>query len=373
MVVSIHRPTKAIIDLKAIKENVENEVARLPKATDLFAVVKANGYGHGAIETATAALEGGASGFCVATVDEGIELREAGFSEPILVLGIVSVADIGLLSYYNLSFPVSTNEWLQEAAAFLQKNPVTNPLKVHLKVDTGMGRIGFISNEELLSAVKWLQEQSLFTWEGVFTHFATADQADDTYWQEQNQRFQTALACLPELPRYVHAGNSATALWHAEAVGNMVRYGIAMYGLNPSGTALPETYPLKPALSLVSELVQVKLLEKGAGIGYGETYITPQAEWIGTVPIGYADGWLRKMQGFSLLVAGEYCEIVGRVCMDQLMIRLPRSFPEGTKVTLIGEDNGQCITMQKVAEQLETIHYEVACTLSARVPREYKS
>jgi alanine racemase len=373
MVISIHRPTKAIIDLKAIKENIEKEVARLPEATDLFAVVKANGYGHGAVETATVALEGGATGFCVATVDEGIELREAGFSEPILLLGIVPVADIPLLSHYDLSFPVSTNEWLQEAAAFLQSQPITNPLKVHLKVDTGMGRIGFISNAELLEAAQWLQQQSMFVWEGIFTHFATADQADDTYWQQQNQRFQAALTCLPELPRYVHAGNSATALWHAEAVGNMVRYGIAMYGLNPSGTALPSAYPLKPALSLVSELVQVKLLEKGAGIGYGETYITPQAEWIGTVPIGYADGWLRKMQGFSVLVAGEYCEIVGRVCMDQLMIRLPRPFATGTKVTLIGEDNGQSITMQQVAEQLDTIHYEVACTLSARVPREYKS
>jgi alanine racemase len=374
MVVSIHRPTKAIIDLKAIKENVKNEVARLPEATDLFAVVKANGYGHGAVETAKAALQGGATGFCVATIDEGIELREAGFKEPILLLGIVSVTDSTLLSQYNLSFPVSTIEWLQEALTFLQEHSVTQPLRVHLKVDTGMGRIGFISNEELLAAVAFLQEHhATFEWEGIFTHFATADQTDDTYWQEQNQRFQETVASLPELPRYVHAGNSATALWHAEGIGNMVRYGIAMYGLNPSGTALPETYPLQPALSLISELVQVKLLEKGAGIGYGETYITPQAEWIGTVPIGYADGWLRKMQGFSVLVAGEYCEIVGRVCMDQLMIRLPKEFPTGTKVTLIGNDQDQVITMQDVAEQLDTIHYEVACTLSARVPREYKS
>lgn len=177
---------------------------------------------------------------------------------------------------------------------------------------------------------------------------------------------------LSELPRYVHVSNSATALWHDETIGNMIRYGVAMYGLNPSGHALPEVYPLQPALELVSELIQVKKLPAGEGIGYGETYITPEAEWIGTIPIGYADGWLRKMQGFSLLVEGNYCETIGRVCMDQLMIRLPQEFPVGTKVTLIGKNADKEITMQDVADQLGTIHYEVACGLGQRIPREYQ-
>ncbi|OTN77662.1 alanine racemase [Enterococcus sp. 8G7_MSG3316] len=373
MVVARHRPTKAIIDTTAITANIKNERARLPQDTALFAVVKANGYGHGAVETARAAANGGATGFCVATIDEGIELREAGIVAPILLLGVVAVSDTPLLATYDFSFPVASQEWLQEAESYLANVALTRPLKVHIKVDTGMGRIGFLDAQAVAEAASWVEAHEAFEWEGVFTHFSTADQADTAYWQQQHLFFQEVLTALPHLPKYIHTGNSATALWHEQAVGNMIRYGIAMYGLNPSGHALAAPFELKPALSLVSALIQVKLLEKGSGIGYGETYITPQQEWIGTVPIGYADGWLRKMQGFSVLVEGEYCEIVGRVCMDQLMIRLPREMPVGTKVTLIGENQGQQITMQDVADQLDTIHYEVACTLSSRVPREYKS
>lgn len=371
MVVSYHRSTQAIIHTDAITENVANEVHRLPKNRELFAVVKANGYGHGAIETAKAAKKGGATGFCVATIDEGIELREAGFTEPILILGIVEVNYLALVSDYDLAFPVGTLEWLEEAEKRLIEFPVKNPLKIHIKVDTGMGRIGFLNSNEVLQAVEAIQQNPQMDWEGIFTHFSTADQADDRYFQMQNQRFKDALKVLPHLPRYVHVSNSATALWHDEPIGNMIRFGVAMYGLNPSGHELKESYPLKPALELTSELIQVKRLEKGEGIGYGETYITPKAEWIGTVPIGYADGWLRKMQGFSVLVEGEFCEIVGRVCMDQFMIRLPHAVKTGTKVTLIGSNQQKTITMQDIADHLETIHYEVACTISQRVPRKY--
>lgn len=145
-----------------------------------------------------------------------------------------------------------------------------------------------------------------------------------------------------------------------------------MYGLNPSGGELDLPYPLKPAMQLVSALVQTKQLHPGEMIGYGATYTAKETEWIGTVPIGYADGWLRKMQGTQVLVDGQFCEIIGRVCMDQLMIRLPRKYELGEKVTLIGEDQGKSITMQQIADHLETIHYEIACTLSERIPREYQ-
>lgn len=371
MVVAYHRPTKAIIHKDAIKENVANELARMPEGKELFAVVKANGYGHGAVETATAAVAGGASGFCVAIIDEGIELREAGFTQPILVLNMVMLSALDLARNYDLSITAGTKEWLESAAAQI-KNTDGNPLKIHLKADTGMGRIGFLTPSEVKQAAEFVDATENMVWEGLFTHFATADQADDSYWQVQKKRFEAVLDTLPQLPRYVHVSNSATALWHQETLGNMVRYGIAMYGLNPSGKELPEAYPLQPAMELVSELIQVKELAAGEGIGYGETYITPTAEWIGTVPIGYADGWLRKMQGFSLLIEGHYCEIVGRVCMDQLMVRLPHEIPVGTKVTLIGENNGKSIHIQDVADKLETIHYEVACILSERVVREYR-
>ncbi|KAF1299516.1 alanine racemase [Enterococcus sp. JM4C] len=372
MVVATYRPTRAIVHTQAIQENVENERRRLAEGTELFAVVKANGYGHGALETAQAALAGGATGFCVATLDEAIELREAGFTEPILVMSFIEPCYSALAAAHDIAIAIGTKEGLRETVALLAAGNVANQLKIHLAIDTGMGRIGFCSLAEVLEAIQLIDHSENLLWEGLFTHFATADQADDRYWQQQLERFKEILAGLPREPRYVHTSNSATALWHEAGIGNMVRYGVSMYGLNPSGHALPAPYPLKPALELVSALMQVKHLPEGAGIGYGKTYVTSTTEWIGTVPIGYADGWLRNMQGFHLLVEGERCEIVGRVCMDQLMIRLPRAFPVGTKVTLIGENQQEIISMQDVADQLVTIHYEVACTLSARVPRIYQ-
>lgn len=373
MAVGWHRPTKLVINTKAITENVCNEVKRLPKETELFAVVKANGYGHGAIQTAKAALKGGATGFCVAILDEAIELREAGIKEPILVLSVVDPSYIDLLLRYDLSVTSATQEWLEQAVEQLTLSEEQLPLKIHIKVDTGMGRIGFTSPEAVKQAVAFIKEHShLLHWEGLFTHYATADEQDSSYFQKQNYRFQKVLTELAERPKYVHVSNSAASLWHLENVGNMIRFGVAMYGLNPSGNVLPEVYPLKPALSLVSEIIQVKELEAGEGVGYGKTYTTLENEWIGTIPIGYADGWLRHLQGFSVLVNGKKCEIIGRICMDQCMIRLPGKVSVGTKVTLIGVDNNEEITMQMVADKLDTIHYEVACTFSERMPREYK-
>ncbi|GCF93894.1 alanine racemase [Enterococcus florum] len=369
MVVTYHRPTRALIHRKAIEHNIKNEIMRLPKETELFAVVKAEGYGHGAVATAHIALEAGATGFCVATLDEAIELREAGITEPILVLSVVFPSYLSLVLDYDLSITVATKEWLEQAEDVLKDLNSELPLKLHIKVDTGMGRIGFLTEAEVQDAIAFIEASKHMLWEGLFTHFSTADELDTAYWERQNTRFTNLLNQLDHLPRYVHTSNSATALWHEGFTGNMIRFGVAMYGLNPSGRELEETYFLEPALELVSELIQVKELPAGEGIGYGETYVTPEKEWIGTVPIGYADGWLRKMQGFYVLVEGEACEVVGRVCMDQLMVRLPRSFTVGTKVTLIGKNQGAEISMQEVAEHLGTIHYEVACMISERVPR----
>lgn len=373
MVSGSHRPTKLIIDTQAITENVSQEVARLPKDRELFAVVKANGYGHGAVQTAVSARRGGATGFCVALLDEGIELREAGIMEPILILGVVEPIYIELLLKYDLSVTVATLPWLTEAQEILEKAPAERRLKIHIKVDTGMGRLGFTSIEDTLQAIEAVRSNTAMEWEGLFTHFATADEIDQEYFLEQQRFFQKVLAELPERPRYVHSENSAAALWHPESPGNMIRFGVAMYGLNPSGTAISETYKLKPALQLKTTLIQVKELSAGAGIGYGKTYtVSAPKEWIGTLPIGYADGWLRHMQGFNVLVNGKKCEIVGRVCMDQCMIRLPEYVPDGTEVTLVGESQGEAITLQMIAEHLSTIHYEVACTFSQRIDREYK-
>lgn len=371
MAIGWHRPTKIIIDKKAIIENVRNEVKRMPADSELFAVVKANGYGHGAIETAKAAKLGGATGFCVALLDEAIELREAGIKEPILILSVVDVSYIELLVKYDLSVTVATQEWLELASDYLKNMDEKVLLKVHIKVDTGMGRIGFLTTTATKKAIQTLKTEEHFVWEGLFTHFSTADGKDETYFRKQVQFFQEILDALNEKPRYVHVGNSATALWHEQGQSNMIRFGVAMYGLNPSGQTLIPPYDLQPALQLVSKLIQVRELPAGSGIGYGKDYTTPRKEWIGTVPIGYADGWLRHLQGFEVLVDGEFCEIVGRICMDQCMIRLNKPVATGTEVTLIGKNEKKEITMQMVAEQLETIHYEIACTFSERIPREY--
>ena len=370
MVVSNHRPTRVVVDLAAIKANVQQEVQKQQGKRDVFAVVKANGYGHGAVPVAKAALAGGAVGFCVATLDEGIALRENGLTAPILVMGIVEVAWLPLILQYDLAIPVATNLWIEEARAFYQEHQLTGDIAVHVTFDTGMGRIGFQTVEEVLAAMQQLDQTAGFFVEGLFTHFATADDVDFTYFERQNERFKQVIAQLPYRPRYIHGSNSAAAMWH-EDQGNLIRLGIGMYGYNPSGSALTNPYPLQPALSLESALVQVKQVPAGEGIGYGKTYETTVTEWIGTVPIGYADGYVRRMQGFKVLVEGQVCEIVGRVCMDQLMVRLPKAFPVGTKVTLIGKNQGNEITLQEVADYLGTIHYEVICLLSDRIPRDY--
>ncbi|EQM53962.1 alanine racemase [Lactiplantibacillus plantarum EGD-AQ4] len=372
VVIGEHRHTQVTVDLQAIKTNISAEMAQKDELTELWAVVKANGYGHGIIQVAQAAKEAGATGFCVAILDEALALRAAGLTEPILVLGITEPEFAPLAAEKNISLAVGTQEWLKTAAAILTANEVVTPLHVHLALDTGMGRIGFQTPAELAQAVAVLrQPKSPFDFEGIFTHFATADQADDTYFTHQLNQWKKLIAAVDELPKYVHVSNSATSLWHQACNGNMVRFGVALYGLNPSGRELSTPYPLHPALSLTAQLTFVKRLARGKSVSYGATYTADQDEWIGTVPIGYADGYERRLQGFHVLVDGEFCEIVGRVCMDQLMVRLPHEVPVGAKVTLVGTDGDNTITLQDIADYCGTIHYEIACGLATRVPRVY--
>ncbi|MFC6182631.1 alanine racemase [Lactiplantibacillus daowaiensis] len=372
VVIGEHRHTQVQIDLQAIKHNISEEMTRKDPLTELWAVVKANGYGHGIIQVAQAAKQAGATGFCVAILDEALALRQAGLTEPILVLGIVEPEYAALIAEKAISVAVGSQAWLTQAATVLAANQVNAPLHVHLALDTGMGRIGFQTPADLAAAVQTLrQPQSPFDFEGIFTHFSTADQADDTYFIQQLTNWKTLIAAVDELPRYVHVSNSATSLWHQACNGNMIRFGVALYGLNPSGTALSAPYRLQPALSLTAELSFVKHLAAGKSISYGATYTAKQAEWIGTVPIGYADGYERRLQGFHVLVDGRVCEIVGRVCMDQMMVRLPHEVPVGTPVTLVGTDGDQTISLQDIADYCGTIHYEIACGLATRLPRVY--
>lgn len=373
MVIGKHRPSRIVVDQTAIYQNIANEKARLTDKTELFMVVKANAYGHGLLQVAATALRAGATGFCVAILDEALALREAGFNQPILVLGITEPQYAALLAVNHISATVGSLTWLKTAQDFLENEHVTTPLAVHLGLDTGMGRIGFQTPDQLATAVAYLKTAKQFEFEGIFTHFSKADSADTEYFEQQLKKWRAFMTMIPDRPKYVHVSNTATSLWHDACNGNLIRFGVGGYGLNPSGVELEPPFVLHPAMRLESRTVFVKALKAGQSVSYGATYTAQEDEWVATVPIGYADGYRRQLQGFHVLVDGQYCEIIGRICMDQLMIRLPHEYPVGTLVTLVGEDHGQTISLQDIADYCGTIHYEIACGFSERLPRVYQN
>lgn len=373
MIPGIHRPAAVYVDLAAIRQNIKEEIKHLRPDQKLFAVVKANAYGHGAVRVAQEAVKVGVSGFCVAILDEALELRRAGIIQPILVLGVTPVKYASLAAVNGISLTVPNLKWLQDSEAELSQNHLQ--LKIHLAVDSGMGRIGFSEDDEFIAANDFLLNNSNFNVEGMFTHFASADSNDDSYFLNQVDRFAHFKKLLKLKPRWIHVDNTAASVFNKKVHSDLVRFGIGIYGLNPSsnpaGPDLKTAIKLKPAMSFVSELVQVHTIHKGQGVGYGSTYIADQDEIIGTVPVGYADGFIRKFQGFKIKVGSEYCPIVGRVCMDQLMVKLPCEMAVGTKVILISNDPDAPNSIKKAADYVDSIHYEVACLLDDRLPRKY--
>lgn len=374
MVVGRNRNAQLIINEDAIYSNINAEIQRLDQQTEMFMVVKANAYGHGAVQVARLAKLAGATGFCVAILDEAIQLREAGFvDEPILVLGLTDIEDLPLIAKYNIDVTVSSVEWIKQANRVFEDLKLKNKIKMFLALDTGMGRIGLQNSAEVTEFLEFVnQKTNNLILDGVFTHFATADEHNQDYFDFQYQNFKKLMKCFKIKPHYVSVANSATSLWHQVTGANMIRYGVAAYGLNPSGQELTAPITLKPAMSLTTELVYVKKVNPGRSIGYGATYSIDKAQWIGTVPVGYADGIRRSMQGFKVLIDGNLCPIVGRVCMDQFMVRLPYEMQPGTEVVIVGKQGKQTITLQQVADQCHTIHYEIACGFTERLPRVYK-
>ncbi|WP_017729373.1 alanine racemase [Halalkalibacterium ligniniphilum] len=372
---SFFRDTWVEVDLSAIEDNIRG-VKELyqDKEMTIMAIVKADGYGHGALEVSRAALDAGATFLGVALLDEALKLRKGGIDAPILVLGRTRPTDVQLAVMHNISLTVYQLDWVEEAQKHLQP---TDTLKVHMKLDSGMGRIGLREKKEIDEIIEALSASNTIKLEAIFTHFATADEQDLRYFQEQYQRFLTMLEWIQAkgitVP-YIHCGNSATALRFPDKTFNMIRFGISMYGLTPSLEIKAELpFQLKQAFSLRCRLTHVKKLPAGEAISYGATYRTTEDEWIGTLPIGYADGWLRyhASNGGYVLVEGEEAPFVGRICMDQCMVRLPKKFDVDTVVTLIGKDKGNEISMDDVAVRLNTINYEIPCVIGPRVPRTY--
>ncbi|GGJ66043.1 alanine racemase [Virgibacillus salexigens] len=368
----LHRSTWVEIDLNAIAYNINTIKNKMPNHTKVIAVVKADGYGHGSIPVAKKALDSGAEALAVALLEEALELRDAGITAPILVLGWVPPASAIIAAEQNITLTFFQQEWIQQVNTY----SFTKPLKLHLKLDSGMGRIGIRTEKELHAILYALNKNSSIYLTGVYTHFATADEPESTYFDVQKKRFERGLSLLQDNWNGnldIHIGNSASAIRLPEGMYNYIRFGIAMYGLYPSKAVKEQgDIELKQAFSLHSQLVHVKQIQAGDSISYGCTYTAKKEEWIGTIPIGYGDGWLRKMQGFSILINGKRMPIVGRICMDQTMVRLDRAYPVETKVTFIGHQNDAFIPMDEVSEYAETINYEIPCVINKRIPRIYK-
>jgi len=368
-----YRDTWAEIDLGAISENVINIKKSLPESVEMMAVVKANAYGHGAVDVASEALKSGATYLGVAILDEAIALRKAGIEAPILVLGYIRPEDVQIAIDLNLTLTVFQSTWIDKAEQQLPAG-VIGKVKCHIKMDSGMGRIGIRTKEERQALIEALHRTDKFEVEGLYTHLATADELEMSYFEKQQKRFMMMINDFEaeygcEIPMK-HCGNSAAALRFTDRCYNLVRVGIAMYGLSPSSEMKDLiNVPLRESFSLHSRITHVKKLNKGEGISYGATYETSSEEWIATVPIGYADGWIRANQSGDVLVQGMRAKIVGRICMDQMMILLDKQVPEGEVVTMIGVNGNDHITFDEVASRLDTITYEIPCVISYRVPR----
>lgn len=366
MKASLHRKTTALVSLSAIQNNIKKIQKHIGEKPEIWAVVKANAYGHGVLPVAHATQDL-VNGFCVSNLDEALELREGLITKPILVLSGISPESGAVAAVFDIILTAPSLEWLSQ----LVKEKIDfSRLKVHIAVDSGMGRVGVREASEANQMIELMDRYDI-QFDGIFTHFATADEADEHKFNQQKNKFSEILNDLIRQPKYIHSTNTASALWHKEQVQDIERLGISMYGLNPSGETLALPFEIEPALSLVSELTHVKQIDSGDTLGYGATYTAKEKIWVGTLPIGYADGWTRDMQGFHVLVNGKYCEIIGRVSMDQMTIQLDQSYPIGTPVTLIGKNGNEEITAQDVAKWRKTINYEVVCLLSDRIRRKY--
>lgn len=365
---------QAEIDLDAICNNIEEVKRTVGEKASVMAIIKADGYGHGAIPIAYA-LEEQVAGFGVAAVQEAENLRRAGIKKMILILGYTPAEYYPELVADDISQTVFEYEMAEKLNAAAQKQG--RKARIHIKVDTGMGRIGFADCEESIGILKKISELPNLVIEGIFTHFACADEVDKTSARRQMERFEHF--CEMAEARGInlgirHAANSAAIIDLPPAWYDMVRSGIATYGMYPSEEVNKRRLCLRPALSLKSHVVYVKDVEAGNGISYGSTYVTERRTRIATIPVGYADGYPRSLssKGF-VLIHGKRAQILGRVCMDQMMVDVTE-LPEvktGDSVTLIGADGGDCITVEEISALAGTFNYEFVCNLSKRVPRIY--
>ncbi|MFH2220048.1 MAG: alanine racemase [Pseudomonadota bacterium] len=377
----------AEVDLQAVAHNVR-ELRRVtrPEAR-LMAVVKANAYGHGVLEVARRALQSGADLLGVARLNEAIALREAGFEVPVLIFGYTPPADARRLFEFDLTQTVYACETAEALSRVARANG--KKITVHLKVDTGMGRLGLLTDslrpsvpgkEAPGGAVREAESIARFKGlelEGIYTHFATADSAEKSFAEKQIELFMDFLNKLRHAGLEVpirHAANSGAIIDMPETHLDMVRAGISLYGLYPSNEVDKRRISLRPAMALKARVVHLKKVPAGFSVSYGCTHETPEPTTIATVPVGYADGFNRRLSSRGrMLVAGETAPIIGRVCMDQTMIDVGH-IPQvdvGDEVVIFGRQNNAAISVEEIAADLDTINYEIVSALTARIPRIY--
>lgn len=364
----------ADIDLDAIEQNVEALMSLTKPGTKAMAVVKADGYGHGDVAVAKAVYSK-VFGYAVATLDEAVNLRKNGIDKPILILGFVNPDEYEILVNNDVAatvFDYETAQHLNETAKRLKRSAIC-----HIKVDTGMRRIGLEPDENGFETVKQIKALEYVEAKGIFTHFATSDEADKTKANEQLHKFNSFIDMLEKAGitfEYRHCANSAAIIDMPDTYKDMVRLGIAMYGMYPSEEVDAGRVSLKPALQLKSHVTMVKEIGTGERVSYGGTFITQRPTKLATVSVGYGDGYPRSLssKGF-VIIRGRRAPIVGRVCMDQLMVDVTGidDIMRNDVVTLIGRDGSEEISVEQIAALAGTFNYEFVCDLNKRIPRNY--
>ncbi len=350
----IYRDTWAQINLDHLAYNYE--AIKKYSQKEVFCVLKANAYGHGDYVVARQLQQLGCKHVAVSSLDEALSLRNHGYSEDILVLGYVKKENVEKAIVNDISVALTSLEWLENLKDIVN----LSKMKVHIKVDTGMNRLGLKRFDELQKCMQLLKEYSICI-EGIFTHYHSASNTDKSACIRQRTYFQKVVEFLDYDFKWIHSANSDASVSFEDDGCNAIRIGLLLYGVK----SIESDIIVKPVLSLYTRISSVKEVKAQEVVGYNATYTSRKDEWIATIPIGYGDGFITKNQGRFVSVDHRACEIVGRVCMDITMIRLAHRVPLDTKVEIIGED----IRIEEMAAQLGMIPYEVLCLLGDRIPR----
>ncbi|MFI3284132.1 MAG: alanine racemase, partial [Erysipelotrichaceae bacterium] len=345
-----YRDSYIEVDLDAIYHNIQTIQKKANKA--FFAVIKANGYGLGDEEMAKIAIEAGAEYLCVSSLDEALSLRKKGICFPILILGYVDASYLSICKEHQLTLTTTSLEWVNQIHA------EAKDLLIHLKVDTGMNRIGLKNVEEVKQALNLLREANI---EGIYTHYACSDQVENKLNKMQYDSFKSIVEAVDYTFKFIHTSNSDAAISFKDEITNAVRVGIGMIGYST------DSNDLLPSVALKSKVIHCHQIKKGQSVSYSAHYTAEQDTWVLTLPIGYADGWIRQNEGRKVYVGQEYGEIVGAICMDQMMVRVSQPYPLLEEVELFGPH----ISIQSVAKDLNTITYEILTLLSDRLTKKY--